>query len=285
MLTQVLLNGLFSSSLYCLVALGLTLILGVMDIADFAQGAIYMVGAFVAFLVSTKLGVPFGVALLVAVAAVVVLGIVNNRLVYEPVRRKGASTLIAALGVLLIIQNVALLIFGSDFQTYTPPFGREPVAIGNGVMPAYKLTVIGIAAVAVPLVWLFLNKTRPGKAVRATSQNKEGAAIVGIGARQVSFITFALGSALVGLAGALASPVFAFDAFFGADTIVKAFTIVIVGGMGSIPGVLAGVLIIGFGENLVSGYISTEYSTLVTFALLIAVLFLRPEGMFGKVQQ
>jgi branched-subunit amino acid ABC-type transport system permease component len=120
MLTQVLLNGLFSSSLYCLVALGLTLILGVMDIADFAQGAIYMVGAFVAFLVSTKLGLSFGLALPIAIAAAVVLGIVNNQFVYEPVRRKGASTLIAALGVLLIIQNIALLIFGSDFQTYPP---------------------------------------------------------------------------------------------------------------------------------------------------------------------
>lgn len=282
MLTQVLLNGLFSSSLYCLVALGLTLILGVMDIADFAQGAIYMVGAFVAFLVSTKLGLAFPLALLLAIAGAVVMGVLNNQFVYEPVRRRGASTLIAALGVLLIIQNLALLVFGSDFQTYRPPFGAEPVEIGSGTMPVYKLTVIAIALTAVPLVWLFLNKTHAGKAIRAMSQNKEGAAIVGIGGREVSFITFALGSALVGLAGALASPVYAFDAFFGADTIVKAFTIVIVGGMGSIAGVVAGVLIIGFGENLVSGYISTEYSTLVTFVLLIAVLFLRPDGLFGK---
>jgi branched-chain amino acid transport system permease protein len=284
MLTQVLLNSLFSSSLYCLVALGLTLILGVMDIADFAQGAIYMAGAFVAFLVSNQLGFGFAIALLIAVAAAILLGVMNNQLVYEPVRRRGASTLIAALGVLLILQNIALLIFGSDFQTYQAPFGRTTVEIGNGVIPVYKLTVIAIAFVAVPVIWLFLHKTRAGKAVRAMSQNKEGAAIVGIGGRQISFITFALGSAVVGLAGALASPVFAFDAFFGADTIVKAFTIVIVGGMGSIGGVVLGVLIIGFGENLVSGYISTEYSTLVTFVMLIAVLFLRPQGLFGKGQ-
>ncbi len=282
MLTQVLLNGLFACSLYCLVALGLTLILGVMDIADFAQGATYMVGAFVAFLAVTKLGLGFHWALLLAIGVALALGVANNEFIYQPVMRRSASTLIAALGVLLIVQNVAVMIFGSEFQTYSPPFGRQPVEIGSGVIPVYKLTVIAIACIAVPLVWAFLTKTSIGKAIRAMSQNKEGAAIVGIGSREVSLITFSIGSALVGLAGALASPVYAFDAFFGADAIVKAFTVVIVGGMGSIAGVLVGVAIIGFGENLVSGYISTEYSTLVTFVLLIAVLFLRPQGLFGK---
>lgn len=284
MLTQILLNGLFASSLYCLVALGLTLILGVMDVADFAQGAIYMAGAFVAYLCSTQLGLHFSLALLAAVLAAVALGVANNELIYQPVTRRAASTLIAALGIMLILQNIAVLVFGSDFHTYDPPFGRTPVEVGSGVIPLYKLSVIATAAVAVPLVWIFLNRTATGKAIRAMSQNKEGAAIVGIGGREVSLVTFAIGSALVGLAGALASPVYAFDAFFGADVIVKAFTIVIVGGMGSIPGVLVGVLIIGFGENLVSGYISTEYSTLVTFMLLIVALFLRPQGLFGKAR-
>jgi branched-chain amino acid transport system permease protein len=284
MLTQVLLNGLFASSLYCLVALGLTLILGVMDVADFAQGAIYMVGAFVAFLCSTQLGLHFSLALVVAVLVAVGLGVANNELIYQPVTRRSASTLIAALGVMLILQNIAVLIFGSDYQTYELPYGRMSVEVGAGVIPLYKLTVIAIAFGAIPLVWTFLTRTATGKAIRAMSQNREGAAIVGIGGREVSLITFAIGSALVGLAGALASPVYAFDAFFGADVIVKAFTIVIVGGMGSIPGVLVGVLIIGFGENLVSGYVSTEYSTLVTFLLLIIVLFLRPQGIFGKGQ-
>lgn len=282
MLTQVLLNSLFVSSLYCLVALGLTLILGVMDIADFAQGALYMVGAFVAFLVMSGLGAGFLFAIGAAIAMAVVLGVLNNIFVYQPVMRRGASTLIAALGVLLIVQNVALLIFGSDFQTYQPPFGRTPVEIGSGVIPTYKLMVIAVAVVAVPIVWLFLARTRVGKAIRAVSQNKEGAAIVGIGDNTVSIVTFAIGSGLVGLAGALASPVYAFDAFFGADIIVKAFTIVIVGGMGSIAGVVLGVIVIGFGENLVAGYLSTEYSSLVTFVLLIAILFVRPQGIFGK---
>lgn len=282
MLSQVLLNALFVSSVYCLVALGLTLILGVMDIADFAQGALYMIGAYVAFLVMTVGGWGFVPGMALAVLAAVAVGILNNLLVYRPVMNRGANSLIAALGVLLVLQNVALLVFGRDFQTYQPPFGRETLEIGGGVISVYKAVIIAVAAVLVPSIWLFLTRTRIGKAIRAVSQEKEGAAIVGIGRTRVSVATFAIGSAVVGLAGALVSPIYAFDAFFGADTIVKAFTIVIVGGLGSIAGVLAGVTLIGFGENLVAAYISTEYSSLVTFALLILILFARPQGIFGK---
>ncbi len=281
MLTQVLINSLFSASVYCLVALGLMLILGVMDIADFAQGALYMVGAYVAYLVISCAGWGFVAGIAAGVCAAAILGIVNNLLVYRPVAERGASSLIAALGVLLVIQNLAVLVFGRDFQTYQEPFGRAVISLGAGIISVYKATVIAAAAVVVPLVWYFLARTRTGKAIRAVSQEKEGAAIVGISSTKVSVVTFAIGSAVVGLAGALVSPIYAFDAFFGVDTIVKAFTIVIVGGLGSLPGLLAGVAMIAFGENLVAAYLSTEYSSLVTFALLIAILFLRPQGIFG----
>ena len=281
MLTQVLINSLFSASVYCLVALGLMLILGVMDIADFAQGALYMVGAYVAYLVISCAGWGFVAGIAAGVCAAAIIGIVNNLLVYRPVAERGASSLIAALGVLLVIQNLAVLVFGRDFQTYQEPFGRAVISLGAGIISVYRATVIAAAAVLVPLVWYFLTRTRTGKAIRAVSQEKEGAAIVGISSTQVSVVTFAIGSAVVGLAGALVSPIYAFDAYFGVDTIVKAFTIVIVGGLGSLPGLLAGVAMIAFGENLVAAYLSTEYSSLVTFALLIAILFARPQGIFG----
>lgn len=280
-LTQVLINSLFSASVYCLVALGLMLILGVMDIADFAQGGLYMIGAFVAYLVIAVSASGFLVGVAAAVCAAVIVGVINNLLVYRPVAERGASSLIAALGVLLIIQNVAIMVFGRDFQTYQAPFGREVVSLGTGTISIYKATVIGIAAVLVPLVWFFLARTRTGKAIRAVSQEKEGAAIVGISSRRVSVITFAIGSGVIGLAGALVSPIYAFDTFFGVDTIVKAFTIVIVGGLGSLAGLLTGVAMIALGENLVAAYLSTEYSSLVTFALLILILFARPQGLFG----
>jgi branched-chain amino acid transport system permease protein len=142
--------------------------------------------------------------------------------------------------------------------------------------------IILTAAALVPLVWLFLSKTKIGKAIRAVSQEKEGAAIVGISSGKVSVFTFCLGTALVGLAGALVSPIYAFDAFFGSHIIVKAFTIVIFGGLGSLRGAAVGALIIGIGEDMIAGYLSTEYSSLMTFSLLILILFVRPQGMFGR---
>ncbi len=282
MFSQILLNGLFSSSVYCLVSLGLTLILGVMDIADFAQGGLYMVGAFIAFLTAQGLGLNFTVAVCAAAAFAAIIGIINNVLVYQPVMRRGANSLIAALGVLLIMQNVALLVFGPDYQTFQLPFGREQINIWGGAITVYKATLILVVCLLVPCVWFFLRSTTTGKAIRAISQNKEGAAIVGIALMKISIITFAIGAALVGAAGALVSPIYAFDAHFGADIIVKAFTIVILGGLGSIRGAVVGALIIGIGENMIAGYVSTEYSSLATFVLLIVILFARPQGMFGS---
>lgn len=282
MLSQILLNGLFSSSIYCLVSLGLTLILGVMDIADFAQGGLYMLGAFIAFLAAHVLGLNFVSAVCTAALFTALIGIINNVLVYQPVMKRGANSLIAALGVLLIMQNIALLVFGPDYQTFQLPFGRGQIAVWGGEITIYKATLILVACLFVPAVWLFLKWTTTGKAIRAISQNKEGAAIVGIALTKISIITFGIGAAVVGIAGALVSPIYAFDAHFGADIIVKAFTIVILGGLGSIGGAVVGALIIGIGENMIAGYISTQYSSLATFGLLVIILFARPQGIFGR---
>jgi branched-chain amino acid transport system permease protein len=282
MFVQVFLNGLFSSSIYCLVSLGLTIILGVMDIADFAQGGLYMLGAFVVFFTAKIWGLPFLLAVGLSILAASMVGVVNNLLVYQPALKRGANTLIAALGLLLIIQNLARLIFGPDYQTFQLPFGQKNLEILTGTITFYKVIIILMASLLVPSIWLFLQKTRIGKAIRAVSQNKEGAAIVGIGRGRVSVFTFSIGTALVGVTGAMVAPIYAFDTSFGADIIVKAFTIVIFGGLGSIRGTIVGALIIGIGENMIAGYLSTEYSNLMTFVLLILILFIRPQGIFGK---
>jgi branched-chain amino acid transport system permease protein len=282
MFSQILLNGIFTSAIYCLIALGLTLILGVMDIADFAQAGLYMVGAFLTFIVFEIWGLNFLVSVCIAIVVVSFVGIVNNIVVYQPAMRRGANSLIAALGILLIIQNLALLVFGADYQTLQLPFGQGNVQIFKGTITLYKSMIVLIACVLVPAVSLFLKKTKIGRAIRAVSQNKEGASIVGIGSGKVSVITFGIGSAIVGLTGALVSPIYAFDAHFGSHIIVKAFTIAIFGGLGSIPGTVVGALIIGIGENMVAGYVSTEYSSLMTFVLLILILFIRPQGIFGR---
>jgi len=282
MFPQILLNGLFSSSIYCQVALGLTLILGVMDIADFAQGGLYMLGAFVAFLIAKSWGSSFLFAICVAILAASAVGIINNIIVYQPALKRGANSLIAALGILLVIQNLALLVFGPDYQTFQLRFGQAKIEIFGGTITLYKSIIVLESCLLVLGVWLFLQRTKIGKAIRAVSQNKEGAAIVGIGSRKVSVFTFGVGSALVGLTGALVSPIYAFDVHFGTDVIVKAFTISIFGGLGSTLGTIVGALVIGIGENIIAGYISTEYSNLMTFVLLILILFVRPQGIFGR---
>jgi branched-chain amino acid transport system permease protein len=282
MFPQILLNGLFSSSIYCQVALGLTLILGVMDIADFAQGGLYMLGAFVAFLIAKSWGSSFLFAICVAILAASAVGIINNIIVYQPALKRGANSLIAALGILLVMQNLALLVFGPDYQTFQLRFGQAKIEIFGGTITLYKSIIVLESCLLVLGVWLFLQRTKIGKAIRAVSQNKEGAAIVGIGGRKVSVFTFGVGSALVGLTGALVSPIYAFDVHFGTDVIVKAFTISIFGGLGSTLGTIVGALVIGIGENIIAGYISTEYSNLMTFVLLILILFVRPQGIFGR---
>jgi branched-chain amino acid transport system permease protein len=282
MFTQIFLNGLFSSSIYSMVSLGLTLILGVMAIADFAQGALYMLGAFTAFYAATIWGLDFFSAVCLAIVLTAIVGVINNILVYQPVMKRGANSLIAALGVLMIMQNTALLVFGPDYQTFQLPFGQEQIRILTGTITLYKAGIIMMPCLLVPGVWLFLQKTRTGKAIRAISQNQEGAAIVGIALTKISIITFAIGAGLVGLTGAIVGPIYAFDAHFGGDTIVKAFTIVILGGLGSIRGAVVGSLIIGIGENMIAGYLSTEYSSMMTFLVLILILFVRPQGMFGR---
>lgn len=282
MLAQVLLNALFLSSIYCLMALGLTIILGVMDIADFAQAGMYMFGAYVAFFICHVLGAGFLLAVLAAMVATGIVGVVNNTLVYQPVLKRGANTLIAALGILLIVQNLALLIFGPDYQTFHLAFGEEKIHLFGGVITVYKTMIIVVTALLAPAVWLFLSKTKIGKAIRAVSQDKEGASLVGISSGRVSIFTFCLGTMLSGLAGAFLSPIYAFDAFFGSQFIVKSLTIVIFGGLGSLRGAVVGALIIGIGEDMIAGYWSTEYSSLLTFVLLILILFVRPQGIFGR---
>lgn len=282
MFITVLMNGLYLSSIYCLVALGLTLLLGVMDIADFAQGGLYMLGAFVTFLAAKIWGFNFLFAISLSIIATTIVGVMNNILVYQPVMRREASSLIAALGILLIIQNLALIIFGADYQAFQLPFGQERIEILRGTITVYKSVIILTACVLVLAVWLFLHKTKIGKAIRAVSQNREGAAIVGIGGGKVSIFTFGIGTALVGLTGALVSPLYAFDAYFGTNIIVKAFAISIFGGLGSISGTILGALIIGIGENMFAAYLSTEYSDLTAFTLLILILFVRPQGLFGR---
>lgn len=280
---QFVINATFIGSVYGLVALGLTLIFGVMQVADFAQGALYMLGAYVSFYLTNVAGLSYFLSLPAAMAAVAAAAVINHLAVYRPLRRAGgATTFVAALGILLILQNAALWAFGADYRLIRSPFGDAKVVLGASVITYHQLFIIGITALLILGVWLFLRRTRVGKGLRAMSQNRDAAALVGINPDRVAVVTFALAGALAGVAGALVSPLRAFDPHIGALVILKSFAIVIFGGMGSISGALLGAFLIALAETLTAAYLAAEYADLIAFVLMIAVLFLRPQGLRGR---
>ncbi|MDQ7850999.1 MAG: branched-chain amino acid ABC transporter permease [Armatimonadota bacterium] len=275
-------NGLFLSGLYALVALGLTLIFGVMHVADFAQGALYMLGAYVSFFFTRLVGSYF-LSIPLAMLLIAGLGVLNDAVVYRPLHRHGgATTFIAALGILLILQNAALWAFGGDFRLIHSPFGDAKLEISGVIVTYHQLFVMVATAILIGSVWIFLRHTKPGKALRATAQNPEAARLVGISGERIALLAFAVAGSLAGAAGALVSPMRAFDPHIGAVVILKSFAIVIFGGMGSVPGAIVGALIIGLAETFTAAYLAAEFADLVAFALMILILFLRPQGLLGR---
>jgi branched-chain amino acid transport system permease protein len=280
---QFLVNALFISSLYALVALGLTLIFGVMEIADFAQGALYMLGAYISFFATTRFGLGYFLSIPIAMVLVAGIAAANHLLVYRPLRRAGgATTFVAALGILLILQNAALWAFGGEFKLIKSPFGDAKVQVLGAVITYHQLFIVVVTAMLIGGVWLFLSRAKVGKGLRAISQNREAAALMGINMNRISMVTFALAGALAGAAGALISPMRAFDPHIGAVAILKSFAIVIVGGMGSVPGAIIAALAVGLAETMTAAYVSAEYSDLVAFILMIVILFVRPQGLRGS---
>ena len=281
-IAQYVINGAFVSSVYALMALGLTLIFGVMQIADFAQGALYMLGAYVSFYITNRAGLSYFLSLPAAMAAVALVAVLNHLAVYRPLRRAGgATTFVAALGILLVVQNTALWAFGAEYRLIRSPFGDAKVGVLGAVITYQQVFIILMTAALIIAVWLFLQRTTLGKALRAMSQNRDAAALMGINPDRIAVATFALAGALAGSAGALVSPLRAFAPHIGALAILKSFAIVIFGGMGSISGALLGALIVGLAETMTAAYVAAEYSDLIAFVLMIAVLFVRPQGLRG----
>ncbi len=280
---QFLVNALFVSSLYALVALGLTLIFGVMEIADFAQGALYMLGAYVSFFVTGRFGLSYFLSLPIAMALVAAVAIGNLLLVYRPLRRAGgAATFVAALGILLILQNTALWAFGAEYRLITSPFGDAKLTVSGAVVTYHQIFIVAVTALLIGSVWVFLQRVKAGKALRAMSQNREAATLMGINIDRIAAGTFAIAGALAGAAGALISPMRAFDPHIGAIVILKSFAIVIFGGMGSISGAILGAFVVALAETMTAAYVAAEYSDLVAFVLMILVLFVRPQGLRGQ---
>ncbi|ABN78643.1 MULTISPECIES: branched-chain amino acid ABC transporter permease [Cereibacter] len=280
---QQLVNGLALGSTYALVALGLTLIFGVLLIPNFAHGEFYMLGAFLTYAMVLA-GMNFWLAMALAVGAVILLGCLVDRLAFKPVEQAPPlSMMISALAASIILQQSAMLIWGGEARTIPAPVTgvlRTPFFIVTWM----QLIVMASLLLAAAGVWLVLNRSRLGLAIRAVAQNRDAALLMGISMFQVRLATFAIGAALGAIAGALLGATFPIYPTMGVNPVLKAFVVLVLGGIGSLPGAVFGGLFLGVVEVMVAGYISSELSDIGAFAILVAVLLLRPQGFFGQAQ-
>jgi branched-chain amino acid transport system permease protein len=290
---QQLVNGLSLGSIYALIALGYTMVYGVLRLINFAHGDVYMVGAYVGYYLSRKMrGEEPSVlgAILVmlgSMLACALLGILIERLAYRPVRREARLTLlITAIGVSLFIENVAQLLFGAD-PKFFPSLAPSADFIVAGVrLTSEQLTVIAVSFLLMLLLRFFILRTRTGKAMRAVSFSLDASKLMGISTDTIIAITFALGSALAAAAGVLIGmQIPKIDPLMGIIYGLKAFVAAVLGGIGSIPGAVLGGLLIGVSEVMVVGYLSSTYRDAIAFGILILVLILRPQGLLGRVQK
>ena len=281
-----LINGISLGSIYAIIALGYTMVYGIAKMLNFAHGDIIMVGGFAIFTVVSTLNLPPVLGILVAVAICTVLGVTIERVAYKPLR--GASplaVLITAIGVSYLLQNVALLIFGSNARQFTSIVNVPSLKLAGGQLTINGVTMVTIAACIIIMVALttFINKTKVGQAMLAVSEDNGAATLMGIDVNKTIAITFAIGSALAAIAGALLCSTYpSLTPYTGSMPGIKAFVAAVFGGIGSIPGALIGGILLGVIENLSKAYISSQLSDAIVFSVLIIVLLVRPTGILGK---
>jgi branched-chain amino acid transport system permease protein len=296
---QELVNGLTTGALYALVALGFSMVYGVLKLLNFAHGDLYMVGAFVGYFVIQWFGGPTGLkipvpALLVimfvlAAALAGFLGVAIERFAYRPLRdAPRIAPLITAIGISFFLENAALLLFGAQFRVYnTPDFipFSSGFRVGSVRIDAVQIMVLLVGLVLMVGLRLLVVRTKLGKQMRAVASDREAAEMLGINVNFTIAATFFLGSALAGVAGVMAGLLFnQVTNTIGFVAGLKAFTAAVVGGIGSLPGALLGGLLIGIAESFITGYVSSTYTNLLVFGLLIAVMLIRPTGLLGRPQ-
>ena len=286
---QYLINGISIGAVYAIIALGYTMVYGIAKMLNFAHGDVIMVGAYMSFCVTNYLGLPAVVSIVVAMAVCTVLGIVIEKLAYKPLRGTSSlAVLITAIGVSYFLQNAAQLIWGSAPKNFTSIVTFEPFSFANGalVITGEVIVTILVSVVIMVGLTLFTGKTRMGKAMRAVSEDRDAAQLMGINVNQTISMTFAIGSALAAIAGVLlCSTVPTLMPTTGSMPGIRAFTAAVIGGIGSIPGAMLGGIVLGLIEIFSKKYISTEFSDAIVFAVLILILLVKPAGLLGKQVQ
>src|SRR5271169_1627615 len=296
---QELVNGITTGALYSLVALGFSMVYGVLKLLNFAHGDLYMVGAYIGFFVIQFFGgaahvsipVPLLLVIMFVLAAGLVggLGVAIERFAYRPLRNAPRiAPLITAIGISFFLESSALLLFGAQYRVYnTSEFISlsSGIQIGSVTIDSVQILVLVLGLLLMAGLRLLVNRTKLGKQMRAVAADREAAEMLGINANFTITATFLLGSALAGIAGVMGGLLFnTVTSTIGFIVGLKAFTAAVVGGIGSIPGAMLGGLVIGVAESMVTGYISSTYTNLIVFGLLIVVMLIRPSGLLGRVQ-
>ena len=281
-----LINGVSLGSIYAVIALGYTMVYGIAKMLNFAHGDVIMVGAYIVFALTSYAGVNPYLALVISMAACTLLGMAIERFAYKPLR--GASplaVLITAIGVSYFLQNMALLIFGSQAKSFTSIVNLSALTLAGGKISISAETIVSIIVSLIIMVslTLFVNKTKPGRAMLAVSEDKGAAQLMGVNVNATISLTFAIGSGLAAVAGVLLCSAYpTLSSQTGAMPGIKAFVAAVLGGIGSIPGAVIGGVLIGVIEILSRSYISSQMADAIVFAVLIIVLLVKPTGILGK---
>jgi branched-chain amino acid transport system permease protein len=273
---QQLINGVTIGAVYALIAVGLTLVFGILDVINFAHGEFYMLGAFITYSLTRALGLHYFAALGLAVAGAAVAGLLAERLTVRPLQgRHMFSVVLSTLGLSIFLQNAALLFWGPSPREIDLAWGSGPVVVGPVVVSRLRLVALLTGAALIAGL---------GLAMRAVARNRDAAALMGVDVGRVYALTFAMGSGLAGVAGGLLGAMFTVEPSMGEWAVVKAFCVVIMGGMGNVPGAVIGGVILGAAESLGAGFLpgGTSYKDGIGYAILILVLLFRPQGLFGS---
>lgn len=274
-------NGLMIGSIYVLIALGMVLIYGVMHVLNFAHGVLFMVGGYLCHFFFTRLTGSYVAAVLLSMAALAAIGVAIERGVFRPLQGNLRNQVIASLGLILAIENLVIALWGPNALQMKTPATEHLVSLGELRFPLQHLMIIAVTAIVVAAMFAFLKWSKLGTAFRATSQDRNAAMVVGIPVEKVDVASFALGTALAALGGALVGPLFLVFPQMGDAPMVKGLAGILLGGMGSVPGAVIGGMIIGIAESVSTLFLPTDYRDSIAFAVMVMILLVRPRGLFG----
>ncbi|MBR3634728.1 MAG: branched-chain amino acid ABC transporter permease [Lachnospiraceae bacterium] len=281
-----LINGVSLGSVYAIIALGYTMVYGIAKMLNFAHGDVIIVGGFVVFTLSTRMGLSPVAAVLISIVVCTCLGMTIERIAYKPLRSATSlAVLITAIGVSYFLQNLALILFGSDIKLFTSVVKVKPLVIADGQITITGETIVTIIACMIIMIVLttFIKKTKAGQAMLAVSEDKGAAELMGVNVNATISLTFAIGSGLAAIAGVLLCSAYpSLNPYTGSMPGIKAFVAAVFGGIGSIPGALIGGILLGVIESLSKSYISSQMADAIVFSVLIIVLLVKPTGLLGK---